>query len=156
MKKFILSLICLLVSSFLFAANPLKIAKGEVPRFKKGDIAFFELDLSDTTWEEKETFKKHFENYDRLETRIFEVFCSTYNKYSPTIRISDEGNPNYKFVFHPVDFYCTVDGAFFKKNTRVWGTLSILEMGSGEDLCIIQIIGFPSYQADYVEADSVL
>ena len=156
MNKYLLSSLCLLVSSVIFAANPHKIAKGEVTVFKKGDIAFLEIDMSDTTWEEKESMTKHFDDYDRLEGLFFEVFRSTYNENSKTIKISGDFDPDYRFVFHPKDFYCSVDGAFFKKNTRVWGTLTISEMDSGNEICVVQIIGFPSKESDYVEADSVI
>ena len=144
MNKYLLSSICLLVSSCLFAANPLKIAKGEVPSFKKGDIAFLEIDMSDTTWEEKESMTKHFEDYDRLEGLIFEVFRSTYNENSKTIKISGDSDPDYRFVFHPKDFYCSVDGAFFKKNTRVWGTFTISEVDTGNEICVVHPHAMPS------------
>ena len=156
MKRILLFAFCLCLSSILFAASPLKIARGEYPQFKKGDQAILVIDMSNTTWEEKESFGKHFEEYDKLEDLLYEVFLTTYNRNSKTIHINGEGNPNYRFVFRPEDFFCSVDGAFFKKNTRVWGTLSILEEDSRNEICVVQIIGFPSAESDYVEADSVI
>ena len=99
---------------------------------------------------------KHFEEYDRLEDMLYEVFLTTYNTNSKTLQINGEGNPNYRFVFRPEEFFCKVDGAFFKKNTRVWGTLSILEEDSRDEICVVQITGFSSMESDYVEADSVI
>ena len=77
MKRSLLFAFGLCLSSILFAAAPLKIAKGEYPQFKKGDQAILEIDLSNTTWEEKESFGKHFEEYDRLEDMLYEVFSAT-------------------------------------------------------------------------------
>lgn len=156
MKRILLFTFGLCLSSILFAAAPLKIAKGEYPQFQKGDQAILEIDLSNTTWEEKESFGKHFEEYDKLEDLLYEEFLTTYNRNSKTLQINGEGNPKYRFVFRPDDFFCKVDGAFFKKITRVWGTLSVLEEDSRNEICVVEIIGFQSNESDYVEADSVI
>lgn len=155
MKRILLVVSCLLICLTLSAANPFKVIKGEKPVFKEGETAVLEVDMSETTWEDTETMKHHFDEYDKLLESISDIFRITINRNSTTVKIKNTDDPSYKFVFRPDNFFCKV-GSFYKKVTIVWGAFDVIDLSSNEVLCTIKITKFTGLDSDYVEAESVV
>ena len=155
MKRILLFASCFLVSLSLSAANPFKVVNGEKPAFKEGDLAVLDVDLTETTWEDTETLKHHFDEYEKLLESISDIFRITINRNSNTVKIKDTDNPTYRFVFRPSNFFCKV-GSFYKKFILVWGAFDIIDDSSNEVLCTIQITRFTGHDSDYVEAESLV
>ena len=155
MKRILFVVSCLLLCFPLMADHHLEVVKGEKPVFKEGDTAVIELDMSETTWEDTETMKHHFDEYEKLLESISDMFRITFNRNSTTLKIKDTDTPKYKFVLRPSNFFCKV-GSFYKKYTYIWGDLDIIDCASDDILCSIQITQFKGRESDYVEAESVV
>ena len=140
MKKLFLFLLTAFIAVTVNAASPLRIVYGSTSFLDTGTSACVEMDFSNTTWEKEETLKQHFQNeYDELINTSQSTFKDAFNSSGKKLKIVEkEENPQYKIVIKFENLHATV-GAFGRKYVRVWGTATVTDLSSNEEVCLIKI-----------------
>lgn len=154
MKKLFLFLITAFIAVTVNAASPLKIVFGTTSFLRTGTNAYVEMDFSNATWEKEETLKQHFQNeYDELINTSQSTFINAFNSSSNQLKfVGKEEKPQYKIVIKFDNLHATV-GGFYRKYVRVWGTATIIDLSSNEEVCIIKITKLDG-DGDYVTKEA--
>ena len=140
MKRYVLFLFAVLLTITVNAASPLKVISGTTSFLNADAGACIEFDFSNSTWEKDETLKQHFQDeYDELINTSQSTFIDAFNSSNNKLKIvGKEEKPQYKIVIKFENLHATV-GAFGRKYVRVWGTATVTDLSSNEEVCLIKI-----------------
>ncbi len=153
MKKIVLVALALIASTLLFAAKPLKVTQGSLDILRQDATASWTIDLSEATFEKDQAFKAWSgEDYETRVESMNEAFFESFNKYSKGLKLTD-GQAPYKLVFRVNDFVRKQGpGMWGSMFITVSGTIDIVDAGSGEVLCRLDVDGVRG-DTDFVEND---
>ena len=140
MKKFISTLIMMVVCVSMFAGNPFRIKEGKQNAkslMKENTIAVVEYDWSGAMYDRKMSAKDKFEaDYDFVVSNCESSFVTGFNGESKGLRLSNEANENAKYK---ITLKVTNLDSFFaamrfvpRHEAKMWGTITVTSMATGE------------------------
>ena len=162
MKKILLVSALLLASVSLFAAKPLKVAKGSLDVFKQDVTATWTIDISEAQFvnngifakENKGDFKTWCEgDYDERVRLMNEAFFEAFNEKSPGMKLVNEGEAPYKVILKVNTFERSQGpGVMGSCYISIYGTLSVLDSATGETALEVNVNNVKG-DTDFVETD---
>ena len=154
MKRVLTTTILLLTAASLFAAKPLKVTKGSLDVLREDATATWTIDLSQATFEKKQAFEPWCEgDYESRVQRMNDTFFESFNNYSKGLKLVNEGSAPYKLTFTVSNFERKQGpGMWGSMFMRVYGTIEIIEVASGETVCEIEVNGVKG-DTDFDEND---
>lgn len=144
MKRIFLMAFITLFATVAFAANPLKVVGGDKKFFKNAEgTVFLEMIYdNDATFDGKMPLT---EKYDNLEEKIeisYNGFVEEFSERNSKLKFVDtEEEATYKMTIHvtKIDEFVNVMGWIPGPCVRVWGTLTVVDVNSGETMIIVDI-----------------
>ncbi len=144
MKKFLFALVAMcMISMNAMAGLDIKVTKGDKKFFKTAaGSAVVEFVWDGATYDKKEPLGKHFSNLNELMDLALKGFTETFNDKCKKVKVEgDLKDAQYKFTMKitNMDQYYKVMGFIPGNATKVWGTMTITDAGSGEELVVIDV-----------------
>lgn len=150
MKRVIFAIIAVFAIMGTQAAD-LKLTSGKTAALKDNASAVFVLDLTGTRWEEDNDFKEWCgKDYQIRIDKATNGFINGFNDSSKHLKISSDSDARYTIRIKVDNFVQRCPG--IPCYIKIYGTLSIIDNGTGEELCKIQIDGI-SGRSDYSPDD---
>jgi hypothetical protein len=141
MKRFLLVSVLLMTTLSLFAAKPLKVAKGGLNVFKEDATASWAIDFSDAQFVNNGIFSKEKlgdfrtwcgDGYDELVHQMETSFFGTFNVYSPGLELVNSEDAPYKVLFKVDTLERTQgSGPLGSCYISLYGTLRVVEAATG-------------------------
>ena len=143
MKRFFLMAFMTIVATATFASNPIKVVSGDKKFFKsaEGNI-FLEVVYDNATFDDRMPLT---EKYPDIENKAVISYNGFIEEFSERISqmnfVKTEVEAKYKMTIHvtKVDEFFNVMGFVAGPCIRVWGTLTITDVKSGESLLVVEI-----------------
>lgn len=144
MKKIVLLFLMLAVVSIsAMAGSDLTVIQGDKKFMKAADgNAVIEFVWDGATYDYKQPLAEKFENLEELKNVAWNGFAETFNKKSKKVKIvSDAAGARYKFVMQVknMDQYFKVMGFIPGNATKVWGTMNVTDLQTGETIAVIEV-----------------
>lgn len=144
MKKYLLTLLLVLVGCLTaMAGSDIKVTEGNKKFLKTAEgNAVLVFDWDGATFDNKEPLTSKFSNLEELKKVAWNGFAETFNEKSKKVKVvADEANAKYKFAMKVtnMDQYFKVMGFVPGNATKVWGTMTITDLSTGEVLAIIEV-----------------
>ena len=154
MKRILTTVLLLFSAVTLFAAKPLKVSKGSVDVLRQDATATWTIDLSQATFEEKQSFETWSEgDYQTRVQSINDTFFDSFNKYSKGLKLVNDESAPYKLTFKVSNFDRKQGpGMWGSMFVRVFGVIEIEDCATGETVCEIEVNGVKG-DTDFVEND---
>ncbi len=149
MKKYLLVICALLISTYCFADKHLKVKKGNTDCLKQTSVALIEFDFSNTTWEKDEDFKEWCgKDYEKRIKRMKKGFVKVFNDVSSGMSVTTDADESaeYKLIFKVEDLerHQAFWGTWGQGKFYVTGTITIINIKTNETVCLINIDSFGS------------
>lgn len=143
MKKLLLTFLVLLCSAVMFA-GPLKKTSGDEKCFSENATAVLSMDLSNTTFDKKQSFKTWCgKDYEERVSVSEKGFTESFNQNSKGLKIVDsESDAKYKIVIDVKNFQRkSASFGWGRFHVKIYGTLTVVDNATGETVCAYSIDG---------------
>lgn len=141
-KKFLLTLLFCMVCAVAMAGS-MKVVDGNKKVFKAiSGYALLEIDWSETSYDGRMTLQEKYGDFEPYAAASRSGFIQDFNQDCRSVKIvDDESKANYKILIKidKVDQYIKVTGFIPGPATKIWGTLSIIDLQSNKTLTVVKI-----------------
>lgn len=144
MKKFLMSALAIMLSCIVaMAGSPLKVESGSLKPLKNesGKI-FVKFDFKGATYDKKKPLENEYPNLQSLMKISWEEFSTTFDKkcdrYSLTEK-KDAADYQMTIKVTNMDKYYRAFGWTNGYVTKIWGTATITDLKSGEEIVVLEI-----------------
>ena len=143
MKHLFLMAFVTLFATVAFAANPLKVVSGDKKFFKnaEGNI-LLEVKYDGASFDGKMPLTEKYADIDAKTTISYNGFVEEFSdRNDDLIFVKDEAEAKYKMTIQvtKVDEFINVMGFVAGPCIRVWGTLTVTDIKTGESLVVVDI-----------------
>lgn len=144
MRKVIISMLLVLVGCMTaMAGSDIKVIEGNKKFLKTAEgNAVLVFDWDGATFDNKQPLAEKFSNLEGLKKIAWSGFEETFNEKSKKVKIvADENGAKYRFSMKVtnMDQYFKVMGFIPGNATKVWGTLTVTDLSTGEVLAVIEV-----------------
>ncbi len=148
MKKYLLLLLVIVLTSVNCMAGGVKVKEGKASFLKENASAIVEFDFSKTTWEEDEDFKTWCgDQYEKRKAVMQNAFVTSFNENSKGLKInSGAKDAKYKIVVEVKDLerHQSFTGMWGQGKISTTGYIKVFELSSNQIICDIYIDGYGS------------
>jgi len=143
MKRILIMAVMTIVATVAFAGNPIKVVSGDKKFFKnaEGNI-FLEVKYDGATFDGKMPLTEKYADIDAKTTISYNGFVEEFSdRNDDLIFVKDEAEAKYKMTIQvtKVDEFINVMGFVAGPCIRVWGTLTVTDIKTGESLVVVDI-----------------
>ena len=143
MKRLFLMAFVTLFAVVAFAGNPIKVVSGDKKFFKnaEGNI-LLEVKYDGASFDGKMPLTEKYADIDAKTTISYNGFVEEFSdRNDDLIFIKDEAEAKYKMTIQvtKVDEFINVMGFVAGPCIRVWGTLTVTDIKTGESLVVVEI-----------------
>ena len=144
MKRLFLMAFVTLFATVAFASNPLKVVSGDKKFFKsaEGNI-FLEVVYDDNaTFDDKMLLTEKYDNLEEKTAISYDGFIEEFGQRNSKLKfVKTEEEATYKMTIRvtKVDEFINVMGFIPGPCIRVWGTLTVTDVKSGDALIVVGI-----------------
>lgn len=144
MKRLFLMAFVTLFATVAFAANPLKVVSGDKKFFKsaEGNVFLEVIYEDDATFDGKMPLTEKYDNMEEKTTISYEGFIEEFGERNSKLKfVKTEEEATYKMTIRvtKIDEFINVMGFIPGPCIRVWGTLTVTDVKSGESLIVVEI-----------------
>lgn len=144
MKRILFAIMAFcLVNISAMAGLDISVTKGDKKFFKTSEgNAVLEIVWDGATYSKSESLSAHFDNFDELKKRAEASFTETFNKKCKKVKIADKAaDTMYKLTLKVADMdqYVNVMGFIPGKATKIWDTITVSNVQTGEELVVIAV-----------------
>lgn len=143
MKRILLMTFVTLFATVTFAANPLKVVSGDKKFFKNAEgKVFLEVKYDGATFDGKMPLTEKYDDIDAKTTISYNGFIEEFSDKNSKFKfVKDEAEATYKITVNvtKVDEFVNIMGFIPGPCIRVWGTLTVTDVKTGESLLIVEI-----------------
>ena len=143
MKRLIMTAILVMVATITFAANPIKVVNGDKKFFKNAEgTVFLEVIYEGATFDDKMPLTEKYDNVEEMTTISYDGFIEEFSERNSRLSfVKTEEEATYKMTIKvtKVDEFINIMGFIPGPCIRVWGTLTITDVKSGDTLLVVEI-----------------
>ena len=144
MKRLLMTAFLVMVATVTFAANPLKVVNGDKKFFKNAEgTVFLEVIYDESaTFDDKMPLTEKYNNLDEKATIAYNGFIEEFSERNKKLQfVNTEEEATYKITVRvtKVDEFVNIMGFIPGPCIRVWGTLTVTDVKSGEALLVVDI-----------------
>ena len=140
-KSFVIVMLCMVFSMAM--AGSIKVIEGNKKVFKSiSGLAVLEIDWSNTSYDGRMTLEEKYGDFTPYEAAARSGFIQDFNQDCRSVKVvTDDSRAQYKISIKvdKVDQYIKVTGLIPGPATKIWGTLTISDLESGEVLTVVKI-----------------
>jgi len=143
MRKIIVSLVLLCMACGCVIAKDIKVTQGDKKFFKTAEgLALLEINWDDCMYDNRESLSERYGDFKPYAEASRSGFIQDFDKDVKHVKITENADKaNYKIdiKIEKVDQYIKVTGLIPGPATKIWGTLTISDIKSGEALLTVRI-----------------
>lgn len=143
MKKITVFLMMVCMACTWVMAGSIKVIDGNKKVFKSiSGYAWLEIDWSTTSYDGRETLQEKYGDFTPYADAARNGFIQDFNKDCRSVKVVDDNiEAQYKITIKvdKVDQYIKVTGLIPGPATKIWGTLTITDLKSGDVLTTVKI-----------------
>lgn len=143
MKRLVLMAFMTIIATVAFAANPIKVVSGDKKFFKsaEGNI-YLEVKYEGASFDDKMPLTEKYNDMESKTTISYDGFIEEFKDNNKKMDfVTTESEANYKITIQvtKIDEFINVMGWIPGPCIRVWGTLTVTDVKSGESLLVVDI-----------------
>ena len=143
MKRLVLMAFMSIIATVAFAANPIKVVSGDKKFFKsaEGNI-YLEVKYEGASFDDKMPLTEKYNDMESKTTISYNGFIEEFKDNNKKMDfVTTESEANYKITIQvtKIDEFINVMGWIPGPCIRVWGTLTVTDVKSGESLLVVDI-----------------
>ena len=143
MKRLFLMAFITMFATIAFASNPIKVINGDKKFFKsaEGNVVL-EVIYDNATFDNKMPFTEKYNDIEAKTLISYNGFVEEFSERNSDLRfVMDETDATYKMTINvtKVDEFVNVMGWIPGPCIRVWGTLTVTDVKSGDILLVVEI-----------------
>lgn len=143
MKRLVLVAFMSIIATVAFAANPIKVVSGDKKFFKsaEGNI-YLEVKYEGASFDDKMPLTEKYNDMESKTTISYNGFIEEFTDNNKKMKfVTTESEANYKITIQvtKIDEFINVMGWIPGPCIRVWGTLTVTDVKSGESLLVVEI-----------------
>lgn len=143
MKRLVLMAFMSIIATVAFAANPIKVVSGDKKFFKsaEGNI-YLEVKYEGASFDDKMPLTEKYNDMESKTTISYNGFIEEFKDNNKKMDfVTTESEANYKITIQvtKIDEFINVMGWIPGPCIRVWGTLTVTDVKSGESLLVVEI-----------------
>lgn len=143
MKRLVLVAFMSIIATVAFAANPIKVVSGDKKFFKsaEGNI-YLEVKYEGASFDDKMPLTEKYNDMESKTTISYDGFIEEFKDNNKKMDfVTTESEANYKITIQvtKIDEFINVMGWIPGPCIRVWGTLTVTDVKSGESLLVVDI-----------------
>jgi hypothetical protein len=143
MKRLVLVAFMSIIATVAFAANPIKVVSGDKKFFKsaEGNI-YLEVKYEGASFDDKMPLTEKYNDMESKTTISYNGFIEEFKDNNKKMDfVTTESEANYKITIQvtKIDEFINVMGWIPGPCIRVWGTLTVTDVKSGESLLVVDI-----------------
>ena len=143
MKRLFMSAVLVMMAIVTFAANPIKVVNGDKKFFKNAEgTVFLEVIYEGATFDDKMPLTEKYDNVEEMTTISYDGFIEEFSERNSRLSfVKTEEEATYKMTIKvtKVDEFINIMGFIPGPCIRVWGTLTITDVKSGDTLLVVEI-----------------
>ena len=144
MKRLLMTAFLVMVATVTFAANPLKVVNGDKKFFKKaeGNVFLEVIYNDDATYDGRMPLTEKYADIEAKTVISYNGFIEEFSERNDDLTfVKNEAEANYKITIQvtKVDEFFNVMGFIPGPCIRVWGTLTVTDVKTGESLLVVDI-----------------
>ena len=143
MKRLFMSAVLVMMAIVTFAANPIKVVNGDKKFFKNAEgTVFLEVIYEGATFDDKMPLTEKYDNVEEKTTISYDGFIEEFSERNSRLSfVKTEEEATYKMTIKvtKVDEFINIMGFIPGPCIRVWGTLTITDVKSGDTLLVVEI-----------------
>ena len=144
MKRLFMMAFMTIIATVVFAANPLKVVNGDKKFFKSAEgTVFLEVIYDEgATFDDRMPLTEKYDNLEEKTTISYNGFIEEFSERNKKLQfVKTEKEATYKITIRvtKVDEFFNIMGFIPGPCIRVWGTLTVTDVKSGEALLVVDI-----------------
>lgn len=143
MKRILLIAFVTMFATVAFASNPIKVVNGDKKFFKSAEgNVYLEVIYDGATFDGKMPLTEKYDDIENKTTISYDGFIEEFNERNSKLQfVKDETEATYKMTIQvtKIDEFFNVMGWVAGPCIRVWGTLTVTDVKSGDTLIAIDI-----------------
>ena len=144
MKRLFIMAFMTIVATVAFASNPLKVISGDNKIFKsaKGTVFLEVVYADDATFDGRMPLSEKYPDIEAKTVISYNGFIEEFSeRNSNLIFVKEEAEATYKITINvtKVDEFFNVMGWVAGPCVRIWGTLTVTDVKTGESLLVVEI-----------------
>lgn len=143
MKRLVLMAFMTIIATVAFAANPIKVVSGDKKFFKsaEGNI-YLEVKYEGASFDDKMPLTEKYDDMEAKTTISYDGFIEEFKDNNKKMNfVTTEAEATYKITIQvtKIDEFINVMGWIPGPCIRVWGTLTVTDVKTGESLLVVDI-----------------
>lgn len=144
MKRLFMMAFMTIIATVTFAANPLKVVNGDKKFFKKaeGNVFLEVIYNDDATYDDRMPLTEKYADIEAKTVISYNGFIEEFSERNSNLKfVKDETEATYKMTINvtKVDEFYNVMGWVAGPCVRIWGTLTVTDVKTGESLLVVEI-----------------
>ena len=143
MKRLVLMAFMTIIATVAFAANPIKVVSGDKKFFKSAEgNVYLEVKYEGASFDDKMPLTEKYNDMESKTTISYNGFIEEFKDNNKKMDfVTTESEANYKITIQvtKIDEFINVMGWIPGPCIRVWGTLTVTDVKSGESLLVVEI-----------------
>ena len=143
MKRLVLMAFMTIIATVAFAANPIKVVSGDKKFFKSAEgNVYLEVKYEGASFDDKMPLTEKYDNMESKTTISYNGFIEEFTDNNKKMKfVTTESEATYKMTIQvtKIDEFINVMGWIPGPCIRVWGTLTVTDVKSGESLLVVEI-----------------
>jgi hypothetical protein len=143
MKRIVLMAFMTIIATVAFAANPIKVVSGDKKFFKSAEgNVYLEVKYEGASFDDKMPLTEKYDDMESKTTISYNGFIEEFTDNNKKMKfVTTESEATYKMTIQvtKIDEFINVMGWIPGPCIRVWGTLTVTDVKSGESLLVVEI-----------------
>jgi len=143
MKRLVLMAFMSIIATVAFAANPIKVVSGDKKFFKSAEgNVYLEVKYEGASFDDKMPLTEKYDDMESKTTISYNGFIEEFTDNNKKMKfVTTESEATYKMTIQvtKIDEFINVMGWIPGPCIRVWGTLTVTDVKSGESLLVVEI-----------------
>lgn len=143
MKRLFMMAFMTIIATVAFAANPIKVVNGDKKFFKNAEgTVFLEVIYEGASFDDRMPLTEKYDNIEEKTTISYNGFIEEFSERNDKLQfVKTEEEATYKITIKvtKVDEFINVMGFISGPCIRVWGTLTVTDVKTGESLLVVEI-----------------
>lgn len=143
MKRLVLMAFMTIIATVAYAANPIKVVSGDKKFFKSAEgNVYLEVKYEGASFDDKMPLTEKYDDMESKTTISYNGFIEEFTDNNKKMKfVTTESEATYKMTIQvtKIDEFINVMGWIPGPCIRVWGTLTVTDVKSGESLLVVEI-----------------
>ena len=143
MKRLVLMAFMTIIATVAYAANPIKVVSGDKKFFKSAEgNVYLEVKYEGASFDDKMPLTEKYDDMESKTTISYNGFIEEFTDNNKKMKfVTTDSEATYKMTIQvtKIDEFINVMGWIPGPCIRVWGTLTVTDVKSGESLLVVEI-----------------